>query len=198
MATDDERTLLGLLAKYAYSYKPGGFTLVSGKVSDEYLDCKMALGRAEALPALGRAFLAHVDPRAVAVGGLTMGADPIAVSIAYASAGARNLAWFSVRKDAKEHGRKKTIEGGVSPGSSVVVLDDVVTTGGSTIQAIQKCREADLRVVQALVLVDREEEGGLGRIEQEAGAGVPVLALLKKSDVRRAWEKSHPPPDGRT
>jgi orotate phosphoribosyltransferase len=188
MSTEDVRTLLGLLARYAYSYKPGGFTLVSGKVSDEYLDCKMALSRAEALPALGSVFLGHVDPRAVAVGGLTMGADPIAVSIAYASAATRKLAWFSVRKDAKEHGRKKTIEGAVSRGSPVVVLDDVVTTGGSTIQAIQKCREAELRVVQVLALVDREEEGGLRRIEEEAGEGVEVVAIFKKSEVRREWD----------
>jgi orotate phosphoribosyltransferase len=186
--TEEERTLLGLLATYAYAYKPGGFTLVSGKVSDEYLDCKLALGRAEALPALGAVFLAHVDARAAAVGGLTMGADPIAISIAYASAGRRDLAWFSVRKDAKEHGRKKTIEGAAPAGSYVVVLDDVVTTGGSTIQAIRKCREGGLHVVQVLVLVDREEEGGLRAIEEEAGAGVPVVAMFTKSDVRSAWD----------
>jgi orotate phosphoribosyltransferase len=191
MATDDRRTLLGLLAKYAYAYKPGGFTLVSGKVSDEYLDCKMALCRGEALPPLGRVFLAALDPRVVAVGGLTMGADPIATSIAHASAApgsSRPLSWFSVRKDAKEHGKKKTIEGAAVAGSQIAVLDDVCTTGGSTIQAIEKCREGGLAIVQVLVLVDREEESGMGRIEQAAGAGVPVVAMFKKSEVRREWE----------
>src|SRR5258708_13981845 len=105
------RTLLELLARYAYDFKPGGFTLVSGQNSDEYLDCKMALSRAEALPLTGALFLSHVDPTAVAVGGLTMGSDPIAISTAHVSAGTRPVGWFSVRKNAKEHGRKKVIEG---------------------------------------------------------------------------------------
>ena len=120
-----------------------------------------------------------------------MGADPIATSIAHASAApgsSRALSWFSVRKDAKEHGRKKMIEGAASAGSPVAVLDDVVTTGGSTIQAIEKCREGGLAIVQVLVLVDREEEGGMRRIEEAAGSGVPVLAMFKRSDVRSAWD----------
>jgi orotate phosphoribosyltransferase len=183
------RKLLELLARYAYDFKPGGFTLVSGQKSDEYLDCKMALSRPEALPLTGALFLSHVDPTAVAVGGLTMGSDPIAISTAHVSAGARPLRWFSVRKDAKEHGRKKVIEGDVRPGDGVVVVDDVVTTGGSTIQAIQKCRECGLRVVQVLVLVDREQDGGLNGIRDVAGADVPVRAMFTKSEVRQEWER---------
>ncbi len=191
MATDDKRILLTLLARHAYAYKPGGFTLVSGRVSDEYMDCKMALCRAEALPPLGRAFLAALDARAVAAGGLTMGADPIAISIAHVShsgGGPRQVSWFSVRKDAKGHGRKKLIEGGAPPGSRVTVLDDVVTTGGSTIDAIRKCRDGGLEVVQVLVLVDREEDGGIVRIQEEAGREVPVVAFFRKSEVRREWD----------
>jgi orotate phosphoribosyltransferase len=184
----DRRTLLELLAQYAYQFRPEGFTLVSGKTSQEYLDCKMALSHAEALPSLGKVFLAVLDERAVGIGGLTMGADPIAISTAAASAGGRSLCWFSVRKEAKEHGRKKLIEGDVPPNAKVVVVDDVVTSGGSTIQAIQKCRDGGLQVVQVLVLVDREEDGGLARIEGEAGAGVPVRAIFKKSEIRAAWE----------
>ncbi len=190
MASEDWAKLLNLLATYAYAYKVDGFTLVSGKVSSEYLDCKMALSHGEALPALGRLFLSHLDPRAVAVGGLTMGSDPIAVSTASAasvSGGGRSLCWFSVRKDAKEHGKKKTVEGAVSPGDCVVVVDDVATTGGSTIQAIEKCRAHGLSVVQVLVLVDREE-GGLQRIKDAAGAEVAVSAMFTKSQVREEWD----------
>jgi len=185
---EDRRTLLDLLARHAYQFRPEGFTLVSGKTSQEYLDCKMALSHAEALPPLGKVFLAEVDLRAVGIGGLTMGADPIAISTAAASAGGRSLRWFSVRKEAKEHGRKKLIEGDLQSNAKVVVVDDVVTSGGSTIQAIQKCRDGGLEVVQVLVLVDREEDGGLARIEGEAGADVGVRAIFKKSEVRAAWE----------
>jgi orotate phosphoribosyltransferase len=187
MSIDDRARLLELLATHAYDFKPGGFTLVSGKISDEYLDCKLALSRAEALPVLGTLMLAQVDPRAVAIGGLTMGSDPIAMSTSFASASGRRLRWFSVRKDAKEHGRKKTVEGSVSPGDRVVVVDDVATTGGSTIQAIEKSRAHGLDVVQVLVLVDREE-GGLQNVRNVSGPGIEVKALFTKGEVRAAWE----------
>jgi orotate phosphoribosyltransferase len=187
MGTERAR-LLSLLVTHAYAYKPEGFRLASGKISDEYLDCKMALSQPDALQPLGDLFLSHVDPGAVAIGGLTMGADPIAVNTSRSSAHVgRNLRWFAVRKDAKEYGKKKAIEGNVSAGESVVVVDDVVTTGGSTIQAIEKCREHGLRVVQVLVLVDREENDGLEKIREAAGPGVSVLAMFTKSEVRQAW-----------
>ncbi|HXN30230.1 MAG TPA: orotate phosphoribosyltransferase [Polyangiaceae bacterium] len=188
MAADDRATLLELLATLSYDHTPGAYVLASGKESDEYLDCKMALSHAEALPSLGRLFLSQIEPRVVAVGGLTMGADPIAVSTAQASAGGRNLRWFSARKEPKKHGRRKLIEGDVSSGP-VAVVDDVVTTGGSTIDAIRKARADGLDVVQVIVLVDREEEGGLGRIRAEAGPGVPVAAIFKKSEIRAEWER---------
>jgi orotate phosphoribosyltransferase len=189
MAPDDRGNLLEALAKYAYAYKIGGFTLSSGKVSDEYLDCKMALSHAEAVVSLGKLFLSHIDARAVAVGGLTMGSDPIAISTASASAFTKHpVRWFSVRKDAKEHGKKKLVEGDVSRGDNVVVVDDVVTTGGSTIQAINKCREHGLNVIQVLVLVDREDDGGIAKIREAAGPDVPVTAMFTKSQVRRKWD----------
>ncbi len=189
MAADDRATLLELLVTLAYDHSPGAYVLASGKKSDEYLDCKMALSHAEALPALGRLVLSQIDPRAVAVGGLTMGADPIAISTAQVSAGGRNLRWFSARKEPKKHGRRKLIEGDVSSGP-VVVVDDVVTTGGSTIDAIRKARSDGLDVVQVLVLVDREEEGGLDRIRAEAGKGVAVTAVFNKSEIRAEWERT--------
>ena len=147
-------TLLRLLVDHAYSYKPGGFVLASGAVSDEYLDCRQAVSNALALPAIGQVFLSMLVPHVEAVGGLTMGADPIAISVAYASATSSNrIAWFSVRKERKEHGRKRLIEGNVRPPANVVIVDDVVTSGGSTIDAIRKAKEFGLRIVQVIVLV---------------------------------------------
>ncbi len=188
MAADDKRKLLELLAKYAYDFKPGGYTLASGKVSDEYLDCKMALSQSGALAPLGRVFLSHLNPRVIAVGGLTMGADPIATSTSVAGdLHGRPVRWFSVRKNAKEHGKKKMIEGAVSDGDSVTIVDDVVTRGGSTIEAIEKCRTHGLDVVQVIVLVDREEDGGLQKIREAAGPNVEVVALFTKSIIHREW-----------
>jgi orotate phosphoribosyltransferase len=189
MLPKDKDDLLALLAKHAYSFKPGGFVLVSGQVSDEYLECRMALSQPEALPVLGRVFLSQVDPRAVAVGGLTMGADPVAIATSAASAGLRPIRWFSVRKDAKAHGKKKLIEGDVTPGNGVVIVDDVVTTGGSTILAIQSCREYGLQIVQVIVLVDREQDGGLQKVKDVAGEDVQVTAIFTKREVRAAWQQ---------
>jgi len=188
MTSDARHKLLELLAKYAYDYKPGAYKLASGIVSDEYLDCKEALSQPAAQEAVGDLFLMNLDTRAVAVGGLTMGADPIAINTARSgSSNGRPLRWFCVRKVAKEHGRKKIIEGAVQPGESVVVVDDVVTKGGSTVEAIQKCRAHGLKVIQVLVLVDREQ-GGLQAIKEEAGEGVEVRAIFTKAEVSREWE----------
>jgi len=187
MALDDRSKLLKLLAKHAYDYRSEGFKLASGKVSNEYLNCKMALSHAGAMAALGRFALPLVSPKATAVGGLTMGADPIAHSICQTSDGGRDLRWFTVRKEPKPHGLRKLIEGDVPDGANVVVVDDVVTTGGSTVDAIQKARAERLNVVQVLVLVDREE-GGLARIRSEVGPDVEVVPMFTKSEVRHEWE----------
>lgn len=195
MATDDQHKLLNLLATLAYDYQPGKYSLSSGKVSDEYIDCKRALSHCDALPSMGRMILSKIDPRVVAVGGLTMGADPVAFSAARESCGtARSLRWFSVRKEAKKHGRMKLIEGDLSNGDHVAVVDDVVTTGGSTIQAINKCAGEGLRVIQVIVLVDREEDDGMRKVEAAAGLGVQVVALFTKSEIHREWLKTRPSP----
>jgi orotate phosphoribosyltransferase len=183
--------LLELLAAHSYAYSEQELVLASGKKSHEYVNCKVALSRNEALPALGKTVLDELDARAVAVGGLTMGADPIAIATAREAAGVRPLRWFSVRKEPKAHGLRRTIEGDVPDGAEVVVVDDVVTTGGSTIQAIERCRAEGLRVIQVIVLVDREEEGGIDRIKGVAGADVTVRALFTKTEVRREWELRH-------
>lgn len=193
--------LVEALARHAYQYKPGGFVLTSGAVSDDYLDCKQALSQGYVLWLLGQ-WLCSKGTLASGlglIGGLTMGADPIAIaaSLAIEEERARGKwlgpgpAWFSVRKEPKTHGAKRRIEGAVVPGSAVCVVDDVCTTGGSTISAIKACREEGLEVVQVIVLVDREECGGMAaiRAELELEPNFGARALCTKSEVRAAWQK---------
>lgn len=181
--------LLDELVRHAYQYSPEKpFLLVSGQYSDEYLDCKLALSQPAAMASLGRVFLASIKVPAVAIGGLTMGSDPIAMSTSQASFGTDTLLrWFTVRKEAKGHGQKKLVEGSVKPGESVVVVDDVCTTGGSTVKAIEAARDFGLEVSQVIVLVDREQSDGIANIRKAAGAGIDVSAVFTKSQVKARW-----------
>ncbi len=181
--------LLDELVRHAYQYSPEKpFLLVSGQYSDEYLDCKLALSQPAAMASLGRVFLASIKVPAVAIGGLTMGSDPIAMSTSQASFGTDTpLRWFTVRKEAKGHGQKKLVEGSVKPGESVVVVDDVCTTGGSTVKAIEAARDFGLEVSQVIVLVDREQSDGIANIRKAAGAGIDVSAVFTKSQVKARW-----------
>ena len=127
--------LLDHLAKHAYMYRPEKpFLLVSGKYSDEYLDCKLALSQPGAMAALGRVILTELEPRVVAIGGLTMGSDPIAMSTSQASANTgQPLRWFSVRKESKAHGQKKLIEGAVRDLTSITGQKPQVTKARKSI-----------------------------------------------------------------
>jgi orotate phosphoribosyltransferase len=187
--------LLDQLAKYAYSYDPiNKFKLASGVLSDEYLDCKMALSRPETMAVLGLVFREFLRDEVVAIGGLTMGSDPIAMSTCQASAGtAHAVRWFSVRKDAKEHGKKKIVEGSVSPGDTVAVVDDVVTSGQSTITAIERCREFGLKIAVVVVLVDREQSDGLENIRRAAQCD--VLPVFTKTEIKKRWAELHQTPE---
>ena len=171
------------------SVRRGEFTLASGAKSDLYVNCKLtALDPAAALliGAVGWELIqqtaAEHDTRVDAVGGLTMGADPIALSIGIAAQledpGSR-LQTFTVRKAAKEHGTKKLIEGNFAEGNTVVVIDDVVTTGGSTLQAIDTLEAAGAKVAFVLALVDRQE-GGRENIERR---GYKVVSIFNRADV---------------
>jgi orotate phosphoribosyltransferase len=186
--------LLDYLATIAYKFRPERpYQLASGKLSKEYLDCKLALSRPGAMVALGKVFRDLLSPNVVAIGGLTMGADPIAMSVCQTSAtGPREIRWFTVRKEPKTHGERKLIEGSVDASEHVAIVDDVVTSGDSTIKAIRACREADLLIEQVIVLVDREEMDGLENIRREAGPGVGVLAVFKKSEIKHRWEQLNP------
>jgi orotate phosphoribosyltransferase len=162
LRNDDSRSqLLDLLA--ARSVRRGRFTLASGAVSDVYIDGKLTtLGCPEAMPLVGRVFLQKLQEcgwTPDAVGGLTLGADPIALMVARESIETQHaIRAFIVRKQPKQHGTKRFIEGlERTDGLQVVVVDDVCTKGGSTGEAILKAREAGLHVIGAICLVDREE-----------------------------------------
>jgi orotate phosphoribosyltransferase len=183
------RSLAKLLVER--SYIQGDFVLASGRRSPFYFDCRLTTCFAEAMPLIGEAFanaFRAAGTRPVSVGGLTSGADPIAQAIAYYSlvhGPAINM--FSVRKDRKQHGTQKWIEG--CSESPVAVVDDVVTSGGSVIRAIERCHEDGCEIVHVAVLVDREE-GGMDAIRKLV-PNVPVTAIFKKGelDALRAQER---------
>jgi orotate phosphoribosyltransferase len=185
-----EDRLLEHLVRLSYFREPGRqFRLASGRMSDYYIECSLTTTHGPAMPFLGETVHAHVPADVAAIGGPTMGADPIAAAVAYYSAGTgRPLSWFSVRKAAKEHGARRWLEGSALPGDAVVLVEDVVTSGGSIIDAARKCREEGLHVRRAIVLVDREEDGGRTRVEQAlAEMGADFRAVFTRSRLERAW-----------
>ena len=181
--TDDER-LIKLLADR--STKRGQFTLASGKQSQYYIDARLTTMSPEGLALIGHLALSKLlesNWTIDAIGGLTLGADPISYAISFASAGASHpLRAFTVRKEAKDHGTGRTIEGPFKPGDRVAVIEDVITTGGSALRAIQSVRAAGGSVAGVLALVDREE-GGRQAIE---AAGVPVISMTSASQIIKA------------
>ena len=213
MPTDSRTTLLNLIA--THSFKLGDFTLASGQKSDYYIDCRISTLHAEGGRLSGLVLYdlirEHI-PHAQAVGGLTMGADPLVSNTASASAWALAdhneilelsdelelsdnersdegpaptlVHGFLVRKAEKTHGTGRRIEGFLKPGAKVVIVDDVCTTGGSTITAIEAAREAGMQVAGVFCLVDREQ-GGRAAIEA-AAQGAPFVSVFTASDVRAA------------
>ena len=155
--------LLRLLA--AKSFRLGQFKLSSGGTSDYYIDCRTTTLAAKGARLTGQVFLDEIRHRRwkpKAIGGLTMGADPIVVAVSMASG---DIEGFLVRKAEKQHGTGRRIEGFQEKGARVVIVDDVCTTGSSTIQAIEAAREFGFQVVGAMCLVEREEAGGRPNVE---------------------------------
>ena len=194
MTTPNHRSqLLSLLART--SFRLGQFKLSSGGTSDYYIDCRTTTLHAEGGRLTGLAVLELLEQngiRADAVGGLTMGADPIVSNVATASAwraqsqtGAPLLHGFLVRKTEKAHGTGRRIEGFFEEGAPVVIVDDVCTTGASTINAIEAAKQAGMRVIAAICLVEREEAKGRPAVEAACG-GSPFLRLFTAEDVRAA------------
>jgi orotate phosphoribosyltransferase len=183
--------LLSILART--SFRLGEFKLSSGGTSDYYVDCRTTTLHAEGGRLTGHAVLElleehHID--AEAVGGLTMGADPIVCNVATASAwraqttpGTPLLHGFLVRKAEKAHGTGRRIEGFNRAGARVVIVDDVCTTGASTINALEAAREAGMIVAAVVCIVEREEANGRPAVEI-ASAGAPFLTLFTAKQVR--------------
>jgi orotate phosphoribosyltransferase len=188
--------LLSLLARK--SFRLGQFKLSSGATSDYYIDCRITTLDAEGGWHTGQAILDLLDENGIqaeAVGGLTLGADPVVSAVAIASGWrAMNavrdklptpqvLHGFLVRKAEKAHGAGRRIEGFCSPGARVVIVDDVCTTGASTINAIEAACEAGMSVAAVVCLVEREEANGRPAVEA-ATAGAPFLSLFTAAQVR--------------
>lgn len=174
--------LVGLLAER--SFRLGEFKLSSGGTSDYYIDCRTTTLHAKGSRLTGEVFFEEIKARkwtARAIGGLTMGADPIVVAVAVVSG---QLDGFLVRKAEKQHGTAQRIEGFREKGSSVVIVDDVCTTGGSTVQAIEAAREFGFNVVGVMCLVERQEANGRPNVEK-AAAGAPFVSIFTANDVRR-------------
>ena len=211
MPIDVRSSLLDLIA--THSFKLGDFTLASGAKSDYYIDCRVTTLHAEGGRLAGLQLYELIKehaPEAEAVGGLTMGADPLVSNVASASAWAladyREIAelsemleveeegemgeeptlihGFLVRKAEKTHGTGRRVEGFLKAGAKVVIVDDVCTTGGSTITAIEAARAAGMDVIGVFCLVDREQ-GGRATIEA-AAQGAPFVAAFTANDVRAA------------
>ncbi len=169
--------LLRLLA--LKSFRLGDFKLSSGGTSDYYIDCRTTTLDAKGSRLTGEVFLQEIRQRAwrpAAIGGLTMGADPIVVAVSVVSG---ELNGFLVRKAEKQHGTGQRIEGFREKGARVVIVDDVCTTGASTVQAIEAAREFGFRVVGAMCLVEREEAQGRASVEK-AAAPLPLFRFLPR------------------
>src|SRR6202165_6042577 len=173
--------LLGTLAQK--SFRLGQFKLSSGGTSDYYIDCRTTTLDAKGSRLTGEVFLEEIQRRGWkprAIGGLTMGADPIVVAVAVVSG---ELDGFLVRKAEKQHGTGQRMEGFRESGARVVIVDDVCTTGASTVQAIEAAREFGFEIAGVMCLVEREEAKGRPNVEK-AAAPAPFVSIFTAREVR--------------
>ena len=183
MTIDEMKERLGeiiIARSFKYSDNPP-FTLASGKQSNYYFNCKPTTLDPEGMNLIGTILFNMLkDSDITAAGGLTLGADPIANALSVISyQKGKPIKSFIVRKDVKDHGTKSSIEGNVRQGEKVVIIDDVITTGGSTIIAIEQAREAGLIVDMVITLIDREE-GGKENIFRHVNN---VKAILTRTEI---------------
>ncbi|HMD17908.1 MAG TPA: orotate phosphoribosyltransferase [Terriglobales bacterium] len=174
--------LLRLLAQK--SFRLGEFKLSSGSTSDYYIDCRTTTLDARGAQLVGEVFFDDIREQgweADAIGGLTMGADPIVVAVAVTSG---TLNGFLVRKAEKQHGTGQRIEGFREKGARVVIVDDVCTTGSSTVQAIEAAREFGFEVVGVMCLVERQDAHGRPNVEK-AAAPANFISIFTATDVRK-------------
>lgn len=181
---NERKKLFEIIKQKSFIYREDPpFTLVSGKKSPYYFNCKATTLDPEGCYLTGRLMFDKIkDLDITAVGGLTLGADPISLSVSMeAFRNNRMIYPLIVRKEPKQHGTQKWIEGNTDGVKNVVVIDDVITTGKSTIQAIERMRESGLYVKKAFVIIDREE-GGRENIEK---LNVEVISLFKKTEFNQ-------------
>jgi len=184
-SAEQRQLLLDLLAQRAYRH--GNFTLASGRTSTHYVNCKPVSLSGLGLALLSAQMLELVEPEAAAVAGLTLGADPLVSGVAQAAALAgKALDALIVRKEAKGHGTGAWLEGPLpEPGSRITVLEDVVTTGGSSLKAVKQLREAGYVVERVVTIVDRQE-GGLAAMQE---AGLELRSLFQLDEVAATHQK---------
>jgi orotate phosphoribosyltransferase len=163
------------------------FTLASGRTSNYYFNCKPTTLDPEGMNLIGTIIFAMLaDTDVSAAGGLTLGADPIANALSLISyQRGKPIKSFIIRKDVKGHGTKSAVEGDVRPGEKVAIIDDVITTGGSTLTAIERAREAGLIIERVVTLVDREEGGRENILHQVAR----VDAVFTRSEIMSLYEE---------
>jgi orotate phosphoribosyltransferase len=177
------QNLFQLMKEKVYRYSEEEFTLASGRKSHHYFNCKEILLYPDRLSLLSEYivnyFLPKINLLPESVGGLTMGADPISYSVSLQFYKNGKIVFpLVVRKEAKDHGTKKLIEGAISNLKTCLVVDDVITTGGSTLKAVEALRASSITVDKGICILDREEGG----FEALAHAGVQMYSIFKKSD----------------
>ena len=181
MSGDARTALLSILRRE--SVKFGDFTLASGARSNVYIDARLTVMRSDAAGLVGRVLLEAMDRRgfrASAVGGMAAGAIPLTTAVVLeAAAAGREFAGFFIRKEAKEHGRGRRIEGIEHPQGAAVILEDTATTGKSTLAAVEAARSGGFEVMGAVALVDR----GMGAGALLTGAGVPYAAVFELDEL---------------
>lgn len=184
-----KQRLIELVIEKAFQYsKEPIFKLVSGRKSSYYFNCKAVTLHPEGMYIIGNIIYDKIKALNVAaIGGLTLGADPIAYAVAYTSCMNRNpIEAFVVRKSAKSHGTMQWIEGNVKSGDKVVIVDDVITSGKSTIEAIQRVQDAGLEIERVISLIDRQE-GGREAIKK---MGFDVEAIIMRDEVMGAYKRT--------
>src|SRR5712672_2335477 len=178
----ERQELLEMLAQK--SFRLVEFKLSSGGTSDYYIDCRTTTLDARGAQLGGQVFLEEIREQGwepAAIGGLTMGADPVVVAVAVTSG---TIHGFLVRKTEKQHGTGRRIEGVAEKGAPVVIVDDVCTTGSSTVQAIEAAREFGFEIIGVMCLVEREEAHGRPAVEK-AAAPVPFISIFTANEVRK-------------
>lgn len=179
--------LINMLCQKSFKFSQEPiYKLVSGRMSQFYVNCKPVTLCARGMFLAGHLIFDSIkDDNVAAVGGLTFGADPLAVATAFTSElKNRPINAFSIRKTRKDHGMIRWIEGDIQPGERVAIIDDVATTGGSTIKAIERARAEGLEVAKAVIFVDRQE-GGLQNIKQHVSN---VSSIITRDELVARWQ----------